>query len=348
MIAFYKKQELQFKRPAGTSRGIYNRRTVWYLFLQENGKTSIGECAPLPGLSPESPEEVELLLKEICAAPEKFIRQEDLLKTVSSVRFGLETAWLDLQNGGQQKLFTSAFTSGERGIAINGLVWMGNAGYMQEQIREKLDAGYRCIKLKIGAIDFEKELELLQGIRDEFCADAIVLRVDANGAFKPEEVLEKLNRLADLEIHSIEQPIAAGNRDKMAQLCDETPVPVALDEELIGISEREEKGKLLDQVRPQYLVLKPSLHGGLSGCEEWIELAEQRSMGWWITSCLESNVGLNAIAQWTSTHQVTMHQGLGTGLLFTNNIESPLEIRGEELWFDPGKKFKFPESQRHR
>ena len=345
MIASYKKQELQFKHPAGTSRGIYNSRTVWYLFLHENGKTGIGECAPLPGLSPESPEKIELVLKEICTAPEKFIRQTDLLKTFSSVRFGLETARLDLQNGGQQKLFASSFTSGEQGIPINGLVWMGNAAYMQKQIREKLDSGYRCIKLKIGAIDFEKELELLRGIRDEFCADAIVLRIDANGAFKTEEVLEKLNRLADLDIHSIEQPIAAGNRDKMAQLCDETPIPVALDEELTGISEREEKERLLDRIRPQYLVLKPSLHGGLSGCEEWIELAQQRSIGWWITSYLESNIGLNAIAQWTSTHQVTMHQGLGTGLLFTNNIESPLEIRGEELWFDPVKKFKFPGSQ---
>ncbi len=339
MIAQYKKYELQFKAPAGTSRGVYKTRPVWYLFLEENGQTGIGECAPLPGLSKESPEQVEEILKEICSNPNRFLQNPGLLIDIPSVRFGFESALLDLKNGGNQLLFPSEFTLGEKGIPINGLIWMAEADHMQQQIEEKLNAGYRCIKLKIGAIDFEKELELLQAIRDEYCADSVTLRVDANGAFSPADALNKLNRLAQLDIHSIEQPIAAGNWDAMARLCDETPIPIALDEELIGINKREEKERLLDTIRPQFLVLKPSLHGGISGCDEWIELANSRSIGWWITSYLESNIGLNAIAQWTFTKQVKMHQGLGTGQLFTNNIDSPLEIRGEQLWYNPEKRF---------
>ncbi|WP_423129447.1 o-succinylbenzoate synthase [Gaoshiqia sp. Z1-71] len=342
MIARHLKYELQFKQPAGTSRGVYNSRPVWYLFLEENGKTGIGECAPLPGLSKETQEQVEQVLAEICNDPFRFIGQPTLLNEISSVRFGLEMAWLDLQNGGKQLLFPSGFTLGKQGIPINGLIWMGETAHMQQQIESKLKAGYRCIKLKIGAIDFEQELKLLQLIRDRYSAGVITLRVDANGAFKPGEAPEKLERLALLGIHSIEQPVAAGQWEQMAGLCCKTPVPVALDEELIGISKWEEKERLLDTIRPQFIVLKPSLHGGFSGCDEWIELAENRHIGWWITSYLESDIGLNAIAQWTFTKQVKMHQGLGTGQLFTNNIESPLEIRGEFLCYRPEKRFDFP------
>ena len=341
MKAHFQKYELQFKRPASTSRGVYNSRPVWFLFLEEAGKTGIGECAPLPGLSPETPKQVEDLLTKICADPNHFIQQPDLLQDVSSVRFGLETAWLDLQNGGKQQLFPSGFTTGKKGIPINGLIWMGDVNYMQTQIQEKLKTGFHCVKIKIGAINFEKELELLQTIRNEFSADDITLRVDANGAFKPKEALMKLERLAKLDIHSIEQPIAAGQWKAMAKLC-KGPIPIALDEELIGINKCIEKEQLLDIIRPQYLVLKPSLHGGFAGCNEWIELANNRNIDWWVTSYLESNIGLNAIAQWTFTKNANSHQGLGTGQLFTNNIDSPLEIRGEQLWYNPTKRFELP------
>ena len=339
MKARFQRYELHFKRPAGTSRGIYNSRPIWLLFLTENEQTGIGECAPLPGLSAETPEQVEQLLTGICANPKSFVDDSSRLTDTPSVRFGLETAWRDLQNGGRQHLFPSAFTEGKSGIPINGLIWMGDPDFMKRQIDEKLEAGYRCLKLKIGAINFEKELEILQAIRDKYAAHEITLRVDANGAFHAGEAMEKLNRLAELDIHTIEQPIAAGQSAKMAELCRQTPLPIALDEELIGINNRNEKEQLLDRIQPQFLVLKPSLHGGFSGCDEWIELANRRKVGWWITSYLESNIGLNAIAQWTFTKSVTVHQGLGTGQLFTNNFDSPLEIRGEKLWFNPEKHF---------
>jgi o-succinylbenzoate synthase len=344
MKAQYKKYELQFKRPAKTSRGEYRMRTVWFLFLEEYGKTGLGECAPLPGLSSETPEQVEQLLTEICSRPQIFIEKPELTATVSSVHFALESALQDLRNGSRQILFPSVFTEGKQGIPINGLIWMGNPEFMLQQIREKIEAEFRCIKLKIGSLDFEKELEVLDKIREKYDAGQITLRVDANGAFHPDEALEKLHRLAPFDIHSIEQPIAAGQWNEMAAVCKKSPVPVALDEELIGIHSKNEKEKLLDAIRPQYLVLKPSLHGGFSGCEEWIKLAESLSIGWWVTSYLESNIGLNAIAQWTFHKNAKGYQGLGTGSLFTNNIPSPLEIRGEELWFNPEKNFEFPEN----
>jgi o-succinylbenzoate synthase len=344
MIARYKKYELIFNRPAKTSRGEYQTRPVWFIFLSENGKTGIGECAPLTGLSTETPEQVEKLLVEICKNPKAFIENPTLTETVSSVRFALETAWYDLKNGGKQQLFPSAFSEGKTGIPINGLIWMGEEKFMQQQIQEKLGAGFHCIKLKIGGIDFEREIELLKSIRQNYNAEKIILRIDANGAFHPEEAVEKLQRLAQLKIHSIEQPIAAGQWTEMANLCKESPIPVALDEELIGIHTLPEKEKMLDTIRPQFLVLKPSLHGGFRGCNEWIELAEQRKIGWWITSYLESNIGLNAIAQWTYHKNAQGFQGLGTGGLFINNIESPLDIRGEQLWLNPEKTFQFPEN----
>jgi o-succinylbenzoate synthase len=339
MIGYYKKYELQFKQPAGTSRGVLNTRTVWYLYVEENGRTGLGECAPLPGLSRETPEQVDFLIEDLCSDPLHFWENKELLLDYPSLRFALETALLDLQNGGNRVLYPSAFTEGQAGIPINGLIWMGEAEKMRQQVETKLAAGFRCIKLKIGALDFEQELSLLQAIRERFSPGEIILRVDANGGFKVDEAGQKLELLAKLQLHSIEQPIVAGHWADMARLCDNTPLPIALDEELIGLNKREDKALLLDMVRPQYLVLKPSLHGGISGCDEWIELAEDRNVGWWITSYLESNIGLNAIAQWAFTKGVTMHQGLGTGQLFTNNIESPLEICGEQLWFDPLKGF---------
>ncbi|QIA07581.1 o-succinylbenzoate synthase [Draconibacterium halophilum] len=338
--ARYQKYELHFKQPAGTSRGVLRKRVVWYLFLEEDSVTGLGECAPLPGLSIEAPEQVEEQLEKLCTNPQTFIDAIELLQDFPSLKFALETALLDLQNGGKRELFPSAFSQGEAGIPINGLIWMGEIDNMQHQIEEKLAAGFRCIKLKIGAKDFEQELSLLQVVRERFSSDGITLRVDANGAFNSNSALEKLKRLSDLQLHSIEQPISAGQWNKMAGLCATTPLPIALDEELIGINKRDQKIQLLDKICPQYLVLKPSLHGGISGCNEWIELANERNVGWWITSYLESNIGLNAIAQWAYTKNSTTYQGLGTGQLFTNNIDSPLEIRGEKLWFNPTEKFE--------
>ncbi len=335
MIARYKRYELHFINPATTSRGTYKTRIIWYLMLEDNGKTGIGECAPLPDLSSETPEEVETLLNDICTNPFYYIENQHATQNVSSVHFALETALQDVKNGGEQILFPSAFSEGKAGIPVNGLIWMGNPEIMQQQIREKTKAGFHCIKLKIGSLNFEKEVEILKSIREQYDAGQITLRLDANGAFNPDETLEKLYRLAELDIHSIEQPIAAGQWKDMEHICRESPVPVALDEELIGIHSYKIKGEMLDTLRPQYLVLKPSLHGGFSGCSEWIELAEKRSIGWWVTSYLESNIGLNAIAQWTFHKNARGYQGLGTGSLFTNNLSSPLEIRGEKLWINP-------------
>lgn len=338
----YHKYVLFFKRPAGTSRGVYKKRVIWYVFIENDGVCGIGECAPLPGLSTETPEEVEQLLAAIMANPEQYISQPELYEHISSVRFAMETAIIDLKNGGKQILFPSEFTSGRKGIPINGLIWMGDIDFMKTQIEEKLTSGFRCLKLKIGSLNFDKEIELLKSIRKEYPKERLTLRVDANGAFACKDARSRLEELADLDIHSIEQPIAAKQWDKMAELCANSPLPIALDEELIGVEKLGQKEELLDKIKPQFLILKPSLHGGFSGCNEWIQLAEERNIGWWITSYLESNIGLNAIAQWTFQKEVTLYQGLGTGQLFTNNFDSPLEIKSEQLWFDTKKKFKLP------
>jgi len=334
--------KLQFKRPAGTSRGVLNHRRVWYLVLEKEGRTGVGECAPLPGLSAETIPGVERALALLAADPDGFCARVDRQNMPSSIRFAVETALKDLEGGESQILFPSSFTRGETGIPINGLIWMGEPSFMKEQVRQKLDLGWRCIKFKIGALQFDEELAILKSIRAEYSADDIILRVDANGGFSPDEVLDRLGQLAELDLHSIEQPIAKGQWSQMAQVCKQSPLDIAFDEELIGITAREDKIRLLDTLAPHYLVLKPSLHGGMSGCDEWIELADERGVGWWVTSYLESNLGLNAIAQWAFLKQPHLHQGLGTGQLFTNNMASPLEIRGDELFFDPGKRFIFP------
>jgi o-succinylbenzoate synthase len=241
-----------------------------------------------------------------------------------SIKFGVETALLDLENGGTGNYFNNAFTSGQKQIPINGLVWMGDPQFMQDQIEEKIEAGFSTIKMKIGAIDFDSEIKLLEGIRSNYSPEEITLRVDANGAFIPKEALNKLERLSELAIHSIEQPIKAGQWNEMAALCSSTPLPIALDEELIGINKASEK---LETIQPQYIILKPSLHGGLSGAREWIEIAESNSIPWWITSALESNIGLKAICQFTAEFENDLPQGLGTGSLYTDNIESDLLVR---------------------
>ena len=328
---------LHFKQPAGTSRGIYTTRRVWYLLLTDtvSGRYGVGECAPLPALSCDDLPEYEEILQAHCREVERNgCIDYEALRPYPSMLFGLEAALQHLHAGSLQ-LWPTPFSEGRQGIPINGLIWMGNFDEMYQRIEEKMKAGFRCIKLKIGAIDFERELELLSHIRKHFSPEQIELRVDANGAFSPEDAPRKLEQLNEFQLHSIEQPIRAGQWQAMKQLCATTPFPIALDEELIGINERERKIELLDTIRPQYIILKPSLHGGIQGSQEWIALAAERGIGSWVTSALESNIGLNAIAQWCATLQPSLPQGLGTGLLFTDNVDYPLHIQGDCLWYHP-------------
>lgn len=331
---------LRFKRPAGTSRGVYRENRVWYAVLRDRedpAHIGIGECAPLPGLSCDFDDHYAERLSRFCRILEE--RQQldgELLRRHPSILFGLETALQHYQQRSWQ-LRESPFSRGVEGIPINGLIWMGNIEQMRQQAERLLQRGFSCIKLKIGAIGFDEELELLRDIR--IGHPGVTLRVDANGAFTPDEAGAKLQRLTALEIHSIEQPIQAGQWEEMARLCGATPLPIALDEELIGICHPEEKRQLLETIRPHYIILKPSLHGGISGCTEWIALANELGIGWWITSALESNIGLNSIAQWCATLGNPLPQGLGTGSLYQNNLPLPLAIRGDCLWFNPSGPF---------
>lgn len=338
MKATVLKKQLHFKQPAGTSRGIYTVRKVWYIVLTDENDPNhrgIGECAPLPHLSCDDLPDYEDILRKACRALEAdgFIDRE-ALRPYPSILFGLETALRHYETR-SFRLWQTPFSEGKQGIPINGLIWMGNFDEMYRRIEEKMSQGFRCIKLKIGAIDFDQELALLAHIRRRFSPEQIELRVDANGAFSPAEATERLKQLSEFRLHSIEQPIRAGQWQEMAKLCADTPLPIALDEELIGINTLAGKKELLDTIRPQYIILKPSLHGGIAGSEEWIRLAAERNIGRWITSALESNIGLNAIAQWTATLNPALPQGLGTGMLFTDNIDLPLRIEGDCLFYHP-------------
>jgi len=333
MQARFKKHRLYFKRPSGTSRGTLTYKDSWFLVLHAHGKTGIGECSILEGLSPDDPQRIEAVLSSLCSALEAGNTLPDL--TVwPAIQMGLETALCSLEGTHSFSLYPSKFIQGKGAIPINGLVWMGTFESMNTQIRNLLKAGYNCIKLKIGAIDFERELDLLAQLRKEFTEKEVILRVDANGAFQPDEALEKLKRLSEFEVHSIEQPIGINQWQKMADLCSKTPVPIALDEELIGPHTAESKQQLLEEIKPQFIILKPSLLGGFKEADQWIQYADNLAIGWWITSALESNIGLNAIAQWTYLKEVSGHQGLGTGSLFTNNISSPLRIKKGFLMLD--------------
>lgn len=339
--ASYIPYRLIFKQPAGTSRGILTTKESWFIKVwnsEQPDKFGLGECALFRGLSADDCPGYEKQLEQACLNIDRL--SLETLNDWSSIRFGIETALADLKNGGNRWIYPSPFIENARPIEINGLIWMGDRKTMEERIVEKLNAGFHCIKLKIGAIDFQSELELLKLIRSRFTCREVELRVDANGAFTPQEALNKLEQLARYDIHSIEQPIRQGQWKEMARLCRLSPVPVALDEELIGIPGTEQKNELLMTIRPQYIVLKPALIGGFSGSEEWIELAGKLHIGWWVTSALESNIGLNAIAQWTATQHTTMPQGLGTGQLYINNIPSPLEQKDCFISYNPKKKWE--------
>ncbi|MEZ4916354.1 MAG: o-succinylbenzoate synthase [Chitinophagales bacterium] len=332
LTASFEKYVLQFKSPSGTSRGILRTKDTYFITLNNGKNTAIGEAALFRGLSaddvPNYEEKLATVCNEIAFYKDNY---HETLKQFPSIVFGLEQAFLKLKNKADF-CFDNDFTVGKKGIPINGLIWMGTETFMQKQIEDKLKQGFHCIKMKIGAIGFDKEIALLKHLREKFSARKLELRVDANGAFAPNEAMEKLQELAQLQLHSIEQPIKQGQQNEMEKLCASTPLPIALDEELIGIFELKEKQALLDKIKPQYIILKPALVGGFKSCDEWIKLAEERNIGWWITSALESNIGLDAIAQYTASKSTSMYQGLGTGQLFTNNTPSTLSIIDARLW----------------
>lgn len=328
--ATFKQYLLEFKQASGTSRGVLTTKETYFLEVTEGDKKGIGECGIFRGLSYEDIPEYEEMLQWLCDninENKKLLRKE--LLHFPSIWFGYEQAMLNLQHG-EDLYFPSDFSEGYSSIKINGLIWMGDVSFMQQQIEEKINQGFQCLKLKIGT-DWKAEKEILKQLRKTFHPDQLELRVDANGGFNFEEVKNVLDELADLGIHSIEQPIKAGNIAEMAVLCEKSPTPIALDEELIGVLNFDDKKELLEKIKPQYIILKPSLVGGFSGTDEWISFAEKLGIGWWITSALESNIGLNAIAQYTFTKNPKMPQGLGTGGLFTNNLETRLVLHGDEL-----------------
>ena len=327
--------DFQFITPGQTSRGTLYSKPSWFFILEQNGFSGVGECSVIPGLNPEYKDGYEQKIFEIAEKINSgVVPSLDELDEFPSIRFGLETALLDLQHETQGILFPSAFTRGEKGIPINGLIWMGNKQEMQLRISEKLNQGFRVLKLKVGALDFDEEISLLKNIREQFKPTDLEIRLDANGAFSADNALEKLKQISEFHIHSIEQPIKAGQWEAMAEICSASPLPVALDEELIGITHPSMKEKMLDTINPHYIILKPSLIGGLQKSREWIDLMETKNTGWWATSALESNVGLNAIAQWVFNLKPKMVQGLGTGKVFSNNINSPLKLEGPELFYD--------------
>ena len=338
--AHYTKHTLEFKRPSGTSRGILRTKDSWFLVIEQDGIKGYGECSVIKGLSPDLHYDIDKRMKFLCdiinrVGLPKF--DDPVFSNMPAIKFCYEMAIKDLHTGGIQKLFTSQFTNGQ-GIHINGLVWMGTKQYMLDQIKTKIDSGFHCIKIKVAALGFDQECEVLKAIRNEYDENEIELRLDANGGFSVLEAEEKLKRLSDFKIHSIEQPIAINQWNEMTKLIDLDIIDVALDEELIGIQSKEDKTRVLKAIRPQYIILKPSLVGGYQASEEWISIAESMGIGWWVTSALESNIGLNAIAQWTATLDSTLPQGLGTGQLFNNNIPSPLYIdsghlySGDNIW----------------
>lgn len=342
MKASYHKYILNFKKPSGTSRGVMTEKETWFIVLEEDNKKGVGECGLLRGLSIDDRPDYEEKLRWTCANIHlgRELLWEHLME-FPSIQFGVEMAFQSMASKNSFELFPSDFTTGKKSIVINGLVWMGNEAFMMEQIKEKLADGFHCIKLKVGAINFEKELQLLRYIRQHFDSKQVEIRVDANGAFSTNEALYKIKQLSEFEIHSIEQPIQKNNTDTMAELCLKAPIPIALDEELIGVFSVQEKEQLLEKIKPKHIILKPSFIGGFRGTQEWIDLANKHEIGWWITSALESNVGLNAIAQWTFLQNSSMPQGLGTGALYTNNFDCPLEVSEGQLWYKSDRNWDF-------
>jgi o-succinylbenzoate synthase len=343
--ASFDKRVFHFNFDARTSRGRMRNRTSWFIKVWDEANPlvfGLGECAPLPGLSIDDKPDYEDVLRNVCSKIQTIsIEHDDLLPKAAalvtanypSILFGLETALMDLKNGGKRIIFQNSFVAGQP-IPINGLVWMADLDLMLQQASDKIAEGFTCIKIKVGGLNFEKECDILHYIRRKYFRDTITIRLDANGAFKTDDVMYKLNTLSQFKIHSIEQPLKP-QQPELEELCRKSPIPVALDEELIGVYGYEVKKKLLARIKPQYIILKPSLHGGITGTREWIELAESLGIGWWMTSALESNIGLNAICQLTANYSITLPQGLGTGKLYDDNIPSPLEVKHGSIFYNP-------------
>lgn len=339
------KRKLNFKFAAGTSRGFYHDRDVYYVVMQNEESFGIGECSKLLKLSCDDVVDYEEILIKACKDFPLYDDKDEFFlkyKDYPSIVFGFETAFCHFTKN-SLVLFDNAFTKGLKPIVINGLIWMGSYDLMKERLLEKISLGFKTIKIKIGAIDFAQELDLIKKIRSDFSAEDITIRVDANGAFDKSNVYQVLDELSKLQIHSIEQPVAKEQYALMHELCCSNIIPIALDEELISLNDIVQKDSMLDAIRPQYIILKPSLHGGIRGAQEWILLAKKYGISYWLTSALESNVGLNAIAQFASSLDITLPQGLGTGLLYHNNIEYPLYLKGEQLYFNPDFKVSFKE-----
>lgn len=336
LTASYTPYILQFTRPVLTSRGSMSEKHGFFIRISDGKNTGVGECSFIEGLSRDDLPQMGEKIEQVCVNINRWeAEREGLYLRFPSLLFAIETALLDLQNGGKQLFFESDFTKGKRSIPINGLVWMGDKDFMFSQIKSKMADGFRCIKIKIAAIDFEEECRLIAFIREHFSASEMEIRLDANGGFSEKDVFQKLERLAKFGIHSIEQPVKQKQWELMQRICAEKIMDIALDEELIHTIHLEEKNELLDFVQPQYIILKPSLIGGLAKSDEWISLAEKRNIGWWATSALESNIGLNAIAQWVAAKPNVMTvQGLGTGGLYVNNIESPLKVANGQLYYE--------------
>ena len=342
--AQYARYILDFKALARTSREVMSQKETFFIKVWDDECPEVfglGECALFRGLSSDDRPDFEAKLSEVCQSPGSYGKED--LKDFPSIVFGLETALLDLKNGGRRLIFPGEWPDGRMEIPINGLVWMGSVEQMKDRLDEKISAGFRCVKFKVGGEDFEREIALLEQVRALYSPDILEIRVDVNGAFSPDEALTKIERLSKLSVHSIEQPVRQGQIDLMGEICRLSPIPVALDEELIGVNDPEAKFKLLSTLKPAYIILKPALCGGFSGAAEWISIGQLLDIGWWATSALESNVGLNAIAQWVATYSPALPQGLGTGQLYTNNIPSPICQTGEVLKYDVNKSWVIPE-----
>ncbi len=345
MRVYFEKRILHFKNPAGTSRGILNRKPSWYIIIEDesiHGFKAIGECSIIPGLSIDKEELIESKLKEICERIQQGnYNVNEKIPDFPAIQFGIETALLDYQAHGSKILYPSEFTEGKKGIPINGLIWMGDEKSVLKQIEQKLVQGFRCIKLKIGLKDLELDFSTIKNLRTQYTKTELEIRTDANGAYTYNQAKLVLEKLKKLGVHSIEQPIAPNQAESMALLCEMNILPIALDEELIGVADKEKRQQLLNTIKPQFIIIKPSLLGGIYESEEWIELAKKLKTGWWITSALESNIALNAIAQWTYSKKVEIPQGLGTGSLYRKNIEAPLTVVGEKLFYLPNKKWGY-------
>lgn len=343
MHSAFCKYRLDFRFTAITSRDRMRVKDTYFIKIWDKDSScfGIGEAAVFKGLSSDDIPDYEEILRKVCGDIDRYVSAPELLNSYPSIKMGIETAIRDLRNGGRRLIFLSGWTSGDAPIVINGLVWMGDKSLMGNRIRKKADEGFNCIKIKIGGIDFNDELDLLRLVR-RLCPE-VQLRLDANGAFSPDDAMTKLSKLSEFGIHSIEQPIRQGQWDAMEYLCRNSPIPIALDEELIGLNDTDSKIKMLDSIHPHYLILKPTLCGGFHGSDEWIQLASERNIRWWATSALESNIGLNAIAQWVSTKSSEIPQGLGTGQLYYNNIPSPLTLCGENLWYNEKEGWEMPE-----